>query len=53
MNKLKYEPVYPLSRRELTLLIESADPGSVAKALYSATKCEDDWRWVQNLCGGT
>ena len=50
MNKPRYEPVYPLSRREMILLIESGDPESVAKALYAAVKYENDWRWAQNLC---
>jgi hypothetical protein len=47
---MKYKPVYPLSKRELILLIEGGDPEAIAKALYAAARCEDDWRWVQNLC---
>jgi hypothetical protein len=50
MTNLKYEPVYPLSKRELILQIESGDPEAVAKALYAAAKYEDDWSWVQKLC---
>jgi hypothetical protein len=49
MTNLKYEPVYPLSKRELILQIESGDPEAVAKALYAAAKYEDDWSWVQKL----
>lgn len=43
MSDLKYEPVYPLSRRELMLQIESGDPRAIANALYAATKYEEDW----------
>jgi hypothetical protein len=50
MTNPKYEPVHPLSKRELILQIESDDPEVVAKALYAATKYEEDWRWVQDRC---
>jgi hypothetical protein len=50
MSNLKYEPVYPLSKSELILQLQSGDPEVVAKALYAATKHEEDWRWVQNQC---
>jgi hypothetical protein len=50
MSNMKYEPVYPLSKRELILQIESGDAEAVAKALYAATKYEEDWGWVQSQC---
>jgi hypothetical protein len=50
MSHLKYKPVRPLHKRELVRLIESGDPEAVAKALYAATKYEDDWSWVEKLC---
>jgi HEAT repeat protein len=50
MNNPKYEPVQPLSKRELILQIESGDPQAVSKALYSAAKYEEDWKWVQSKC---
>lgn len=50
MSNLKYEPIYPLSKRELMLQIESGDPQAIANALYAATKYEEDWNWVQNQC---
>jgi hypothetical protein len=50
MSDLKYEPVFPLSKRELILQFESGDPEAVAKALYAAAKYEDGWSWVQDLC---
>jgi hypothetical protein len=50
MSNLKYEPVYPLSKRELILQIESGDPQAITRALYAATKYEEDWKWVQSQC---
>ena len=50
MNDLKYEPVHPLSKHELMLQIESGDPEAIAKALYAASRYEEDLSWVQNLC---
>jgi hypothetical protein len=49
-NDLKYEAVLPLTRTELVARLESNDPHTVASALYSATKYENDWKWVQELC---
>lgn len=50
MSKLKYEPVHPLSKRELILLLGSGDPEAAAEALYAASRYEDDLSWVQNIC---
>jgi len=41
-NDLKYEPVYRLSRRELSRRIEGGDPESIANALYAAAQYNDD-----------
>jgi len=49
-SKFKYERVRPATRNELTGQLESGDPEAVAKAQYSATKYEQDWRWVQDQC---
>ena len=50
MSDLKYEPVYPLTRSELIHRFESDDPEAVTKALYAATRFEDDWSWVELQC---
>jgi hypothetical protein len=49
-NDLKYEPVLPLTKKELIAKLESADPQTVASAIYAATKYEHDSKWVQELC---
>jgi HEAT repeat len=49
-NKFRYEFVRPTTRNELTSQLESGDPEAVAKALYSATRYEEDWKWVQDQC---
>jgi hypothetical protein len=48
MSDLKYEPIY--LRTERASGIDSGNPEGVAKALYAATKYEQDWSWVQNQC---
>lgn len=50
MTKLKYEPVHPLGKGELSRRLASDNPQTVADALYAAAKYEEDWRWVQDLC---
>jgi hypothetical protein len=50
MGDLKYEPVFPVSREELVRQLESDDAKAIADALYSATRYDEDWRWVQDLC---
>lgn len=50
MSDLKYEAVPPITREELTVQLESKSPQTVANALYSATRHEYDWIWVQNQC---
>lgn len=31
-------------------MLQSDSPETQAKALFAATKYEEDWRWVQNHC---
>ena len=50
MSKFEYEPVQPATRNELISQLESGDPDAVANALYSASKYEQDWKWVQDQC---
>ncbi len=50
MSDLKYEPVFPVAREELVRQLESGDAKAIADALYSATRYDKDWRWVQDLC---
>jgi hypothetical protein len=50
MTDLKYNPVHPFSREDLISMLASDDPQAVAKALYSATRFEQDWKWVQDQC---
>ena len=50
MSDLKYEKVYPIPREELSRMLASDDPKTVADALYSATKYDEEWRWVQDQC---
>jgi hypothetical protein len=50
MSNLKYEPVHPLTRKELISRLESDDPEVVANALYASTKYDEDWKWVQDQC---
>lgn len=49
-SKFRYEPVKPATRTELIGQLESGDPAAVANALYSATKYEEDWKWVEDEC---
>jgi HEAT repeat len=50
MSDLKYEPVNPVTRKELIRRLESDDPEVVASALYASTKYDEDWKWVQDQC---
>jgi HEAT repeat len=50
MNDFQYEPVYPLTRDELTSQLESGEPQVVASALHAASKYDEDWKWVQDQC---
>jgi hypothetical protein len=50
MDNPKYEPVLPVTRSELTSQLESGDAETVAKALYAASRYEQDWEWVQDQC---
>lgn len=50
MSHLKYEDVERLPREELITLLASENPYRVACALYSATRWDPDWPWVQQIC---
>jgi hypothetical protein len=50
MSKFDYEPIEPQTRSELISQLESGDPQAIAKALYSASRYEQDWKWVQDQC---
>ena len=50
MSDLKYEPVHPVTRKDLIIRLESDDPEVVANALYASTKYDEDWKWVQDQC---
>jgi hypothetical protein len=49
-QNLIYEPVFPRDRAELEKLLRSFDWSDVADALYSASRYESDWHWVQGEC---
>jgi hypothetical protein len=50
MSDRKYERVYPINREQLIKDVDSDDPETVAKALYSAARFEEDTNWVQDQC---
>ncbi len=50
MGDLKYEDVERLPKKELITRLTNANPDVVAGALYSATRWDPDWQWVQQLC---
>lgn len=50
MNDFKYESLDPATRSELTRQLVSNDPETVSRALYTAAKWEEDWKWVQDQC---
>lgn len=50
MNDFQYESVAMRSKRQLLAELESNVPSQIASALYSASRYEEDWEWVQNLC---
>jgi hypothetical protein len=50
MSNFKYEAVQPATRSELISQLENGDPQKVARALYSASKYDPDWKWVQDQC---
>ena len=49
-SKFEYEPVHPSTKTELTRQLESGNSEEIANALYSASKYEQDWEWVQEQC---
>ncbi|MFZ0884254.1 MAG: hypothetical protein WAN14_12720 [Candidatus Acidiferrales bacterium] len=50
MSDRKYERVYLIERKQLRKDVESDDPQTVAKALYSAAQFDEDTKWVQDQC---
>jgi hypothetical protein len=49
-SSLRYEPVHRIGKPEIEVLLKSDDAADVARALYSATRYEQDWRWIQTEC---
>ena len=47
---LKYSQVLPQERSALEEQLSSSNVNDVAAALYSASRYESDWQWVQNEC---
>jgi len=47
---VKYHEIFPMSRPELEVLIESGNHSAIIEALLSAAYYEPDWRWVQGIC---
>ena len=50
MADLNYEKTPVLSYGELVREIDSGDPERMSTALYSATRHDEDWQWVQEQC---
>lgn len=50
MADLNYEKTPVLSHAELVREIDSGDPERMSTALYSATRHDEDWQWVQEQC---
>ncbi len=46
----KYEPVEQRTREQVEAMLLSTDAKRIAKALWSATYYDPDWRWVQTKC---
>ena len=47
MAHLEYKPVPEFTRVELVRALDSNDAERIASALYSATRHDPDWQWVQ------
>lgn len=50
MSNFKYQPVHPAERDQTLRDLESFDPEVVANALYSATRSDEDTKWLENEC---
>jgi hypothetical protein len=50
MGDLKYEEVEFIPHTALETEVESGDPTRISRALYSASRSEDDWKWAQDQC---
>jgi hypothetical protein len=50
MNDLKYEHVRRIAKTQLITDLESENPQTVANALYSAARYEQDTNWIQDQC---
>jgi hypothetical protein len=50
VKDLRYEEVEFVSHEALHSEVESGDPARISKALYSASRYEDDWKWTQDQC---
>jgi hypothetical protein len=50
MNDPKYEHVPRIAKAQLVTDLESDNPETVANALYSAARYEQDTNWIQDQC---
>ena len=50
MSDFKYQPVHPVERDHALRDLESSDPEVVANALYSATRSDEDTKWLETEC---
>jgi hypothetical protein len=49
-NEMSNLPGIPRDRATLEYSLASKDPNEIANALYSATRHDPDWKWVQGYC---
>jgi hypothetical protein len=50
MTEFQYEAVKPLPHAELIEELKSGVPDRIATALYSASRFDNDWDWVEEQC---
>ena len=47
---MKYHEIFPISRSELAVLVDSDYETAIIEALSSAACYDPDWQWVQEVC---
>lgn len=50
MTEFQYEAVKPLPHAELIEELKSGVPDRIATALFSASRFDNDWDWVEEQC---
>jgi hypothetical protein len=50
MSDFKYQAAHPAERDQTLRDLESSNPEVVANALYSATRSEEDPKWLESEC---